>query len=156
MNKDFISIVGMGLLGGSYAMGLSRAGKRVFGLDVQQKSIDFAIKKGYIEDGEVGDGARFLALSDLVILCLPPAAVIPWVEKHLHLLQPGTLLSDVSGVKRGLVEPLQALCAPRGIEFYGGHPMRGRETLGFDNAECGFFEGGNYILTPSAKNTADG
>lgn len=155
MTNKTICIVGLGLLGGSYAMGLTRAGNTVYGIDVREESIQFAKTHGYIADGAIADYDKFLQKADLIVLGLYPRILVNWVEQHKHLLKSGAVITDVCGVKCGIVEAVQNML-PSTIEFYSGHPMRGKEVLGVENADCAIFRDANFILVPSQKNTAYG
>ncbi len=153
MQNKTITIVGVGLLGGSYAQGLTNAGNTVYGIDISEESINYAIEKGYIKDGKTVDYSNFLLHSDIVVLCLYPTALIEWVRNNVHLINKKAIITDVCGVKLGIVDEVQAICEPYGIEFYASHPMRGKETLGVKNADCSIFEKANLILVPNENNT---
>ncbi len=153
MQNKTITIVGVGLLGGSYAQGLTNVGNTVFGIDINEDSIDFAVKNSYIKQGKTTDYGDFLAVSDIVVLCLYPKALIQWVENNAHLLSKNAVITDVCGVKLGVINEVQVLLEPFGIEFYSSHPMRGKETLGVTNADCSIFKNANLILVPTEKNT---
>ena len=81
--------------------------------------------------------------------------LLDWVRQYGALLRPGTLVTDVSGVKRGVVEPVQALL-PEGVEFIASHPMAGRETSGIAHSAEVDFAPANFIITPTARNTPAG
>ncbi len=153
MRNKIITIVGVGLLGGSYAQGLTNAGNTVYGIDTNEESIDFAIKNSYIEHGKTSDYGEFLAASDVVVLCLYPTTLIEWTKNNAHLINKNAVVTDVCGVKAGVVSEIQDILEPYGIEFYASHPMRGKETLGVENADCSIFENANLILVPSKRNT---
>lgn len=154
MRDKKICIVGMGLLGGSFAMGLIRAGNIVYGIDICEESIAYAKENGYITDGSVSGYGRFVSDADIVVLCLYPHVIIDWVKKNAALLKKGAVVTDVCGVKCGIVEKVQSILGDK-AEFYSGHPMRGKEVLGVKNADCGIFKNANYILTPTKKNTKE-
>ncbi len=151
MKDKKITIVGMGLLGGSYAMALTKAHNTVYGIDINEDSINFAIEKNYIIDGKTKDYENFLAQSDIIVLCLFPTVLKKWIKENIHLINKNAVITDVSGVKTSVVEEVQSITGD--IEFYSSHPMRGRETLGIKNADSAIFKDGNFILTPTSKNT---
>ena len=100
MNKERnICIVGLGLLGGSYAMGLTDAGYTVTAVDVRPEAIRYALEKGIIAAGAVEDFAPLLAGADAVVLGLYPHALVDWLRNNQKHLKPGALLTDVCGVK---------------------------------------------------------
>ncbi len=76
--------------------------------------------------------------------------MIEWFKTYGSLLKPGCIFTDVSGVKTGLVEPIQALC-PDGVEFIASHPMAGRETSSVEHAAEVSFAPANFIITPTEE-----
>lgn len=148
-------IVGLGLLGGSYAMGLTRAGCHVSAVDIRPEAIRFAREKGIIAEGTAGDAAPLLARADALVLGLYPHALVAWLREHQQLLRPGALVTDVCGVKGGIVEEIQSFLRPD-VEFIASHPMAGREVSGVEYADCAIFAPANFILVPTEKNTPRG
>lgn len=157
MNKnDRFLIVGLGLLGGSYARGLTRAGfGEVYAIDTNPEAIRFAREKGYIADGASEDFEELVRAADRVIFALYPTALEGWVARYGALLRPGCLCTDVSGVKAGLVETVQA-ALPEGVEFIASHPMAGKEVSGVENAHLVDFSLANFLITPTERNTPEG
>ncbi len=153
MTNKTITIVGTGLLGGSYAMALTQAGNTVYGIDINKESIDFAIENNYIKDGAVENYEDFLKKSDIVVLCLYPSTLINWVKENICHINKNALITDVCGVKQNVVNAVQEITKPYGVEFYSAHPMRGKEVLGIKNADSKIFTDGNFILTPTAENS---
>ena len=148
-------IVGLGLLGGKYAQVLSQKGYHVTGITHSQATLDYALAHGYIAAGKTEDFADLVAGCDRLIFGLYPTVLLDWVRQYGALLRPGTLVTDVSGVKRGVVEPVQALL-PEGVEFIASHPMAGRETSGIAHSAEVDFVPANFIITPTARNTPTG
>lgn len=145
-------IVGLGLLGGSYAMGLKQAGYTVYGVARRQETIDYALAHGFIDRGTIEPEA-FLAEADIVVFGLYPHTMIEWIEAHQHALRPGALLTDVCGVKGGVVERVQRMLR-KDVEFIAAHPMAGRETSGIEYANTDMFLEANYIIVPTEANSA--
>lgn len=145
-------IVGLGLLGGKYALELSRAGFHVDGINRSEGHLQYALAHGYIERGATTDFEQLVREADHIIFGLYPTALLEWFRTYGSLLKPGCIFTDVSGVKTGLVEPLQALCPP-GVEFIASHPMAGRETSGVEHAAEVSFSSANFIITPTEQNT---
>ena len=145
MNKSNVCIVGLGLLGGSYAMALSRKGHTVTAIDRDPAAIAYGLDRGLIQKGATADYAPLLQAASLVVLCLYPHSILPWLAENQDLLSPGCLLTDVCGVKGGIVEEAQALLR-RDVEFVPAHPMAGRERLGVQNADCAIFAPANFII----------
>lgn len=150
--KDKILIVGLGLLGGSYADALTKGGFEVGAVDIDQKAIDYALQEKMIAHGCVDPDAEYLGKFDIVVIALYPAAAVEWVKKHQSYLKSGVMITDVTGVKCSVVYEIQSILRDD-VEFIGAHPMAGREVSGVRNAFGDMFRGANYIVTPTAKNT---
>ena len=149
-----ILIVGLGLLGGSYAEALHRYGFHVGALTRRQSSIDYALERGIIDEGAEGIDPDMIARADLVVFALYPHIFIDWIEENQKYLKPGALLTDVTGVKCSVVYRVQEMLRPD-VEFIAAHPMAGREVYGVENSTSRIFAGANYIVTPTEKNTRD-
>ena len=145
-------VVGLGLLGGKYAQELTRAGYRVEAIDKDQASLDWALEQGYIAAGARDHFEEMISRADHIIFGLYPTAFLEWVKEYGKYFRPGLLFTDVSGVKLGLVEPIQAML-PEGVEFIPSHPMAGRETSSVEHAAEVNFGPANFIITPTPKNT---
>ena len=125
-----VAVVGMGLIGGSFYKASLKAGYRTVGL-------------------HHGDGPAALADADLVLVCLPPPAIVPWIRSHAAAFRRGATVVDICGVKSPILRDLADV--PRdGWTFVGGHPMAGREVAGFENSLADLFVGASMILTPFA------
>ena len=147
-----ILIVGLGLLGGSYAKVLKRFGFHISAITLEQSSIDYAVKEGIIDEGATELDDRIVGEADLVIFALYPHVFVEWIEKNQRLLKSGALITDVTGVKGGIVYKIQEMLRPD-VEFIAAHPMAGREVSGVENSTDKLFIGANYIVTPTEKNT---
>ena len=155
LDKDKkILIVGLGLIGGSYAAALSQNGWEVGAIDPDPQAIAFAEKAGFIRHGRTEPEAEYVGKFDIVVFALYPHVLLEWLEKYGPWLRDGALATDVTGVKSGVVERAQALLFPR-VEFIGAHPMAGREVSGVENARADLFRGANYIVTPTSANTEE-
>lgn len=150
-----ILIVGLGLIGGSYAAALSEKGFEVGAVDPNAEAIAFAKAHGFIRHGRTQPDADYICAFDIAVFALYPHVFIEWVRDNAKNLKPGALLTDVTGVKSGVVERVQALL-PKGMEFVGAHPMAGREVSGVENAKPDLFKNANYIVTPTPTNTEAG
>ena len=149
-----ILIVGLGLLGGSYARGLKRFGFHISAITKEQSSIDFALKEGIIDEGSTEIDARMIGEADLVIFALYPHVFVEWIKENQGILKSGALITDVTGVKRSIVYKIQDILRPD-LEFVAAHPMAGREVSGVENSTDRMFFGANYIVTPTKKNTPE-
>ena len=150
-----ILIVGLGLMGGSYARALKRLGFRVSALDRDPEAIEYALREHIIHEGAAGEDDRLVREADAVISALYPAVFPDWVEKHQHLFKPGLMMTDVTGVKSCIVYRIQELLR-EGVEFISAHPMAGRELSGVQNSDDRIFRDANYIVVPTEKNTPEG
>ena len=149
-----ILIVGLGLLGGSYARVLRRFGFHVSAITLEQSSIDYAIKENIINEGSTELDERMIGEADLVVFALYPHVFVEWIEKNQGLLKSGALITDVTGVKSSIVYRIQEMLRPD-VEFIAAHPMAGREVSGVENSTDRMFFGANYIVTPTEKNTSE-
>lgn len=155
LNKDMkILIVGLGLIGGSYAEALSKKGYEVGAIDQKQEAIDFALRKGYIASGKTSVDKDYVGKFDIVVFALYPHAFVEWIEKYQNCLKSGAIVTDVTGVKGGVVCDVQTALR-KDVEFIAAHPMAGRECSGVENAKAEIFEGANYIVVPTEKNTQE-
>ena len=145
-------IVGLGLLGGSYAKALKKQGFLVEAVTRSQSTIDYALEQGIIDGGAAFPDPEIIGRADFVVLAMYPQTLLDWVKAHQRYFKPGALITDVTGVKTCVVEPVQQMLRPD-VEFIAAHPMAGRETLGVRNADDSIFRGANYIVTPTEKNT---
>lgn len=146
-----IVIVGLGVIGGSYAMSLKKAGyDTVYGIDTNKETLAKAREQGYILDGDL-DGAALLNKADLTILCIYPHSVPGFLSAHKNDFKQGSVITDATGIKSALVQQLEFLL-PDGVDFVPGHPMAGREKMGFDFASDTVFKGANYLITPLPHN----
>ena len=149
-----ILIVGLGLLGGSYAKALKRFGFHISAITKEQGSIDYALKEGIIDEGSTALDESIIGQADLVVFALYPHVFVEWIEKNQQLLKSGALITDVTGVKGSIVYRIQDILR-EDVEFIAAHPMAGREVSGVENSTEKMFVGANYIVTPTAKNTPE-
>ncbi len=151
--KDLkILIVGLGLIGGSYARALKKRGNPVYAVTRSPETIEYALKKGWIDDGGTSPEAPYVSEADVVVFALYPHVFVDWIEKYQRFLKPGAILTDVTGVKGTLVEEIGKILRPD-VEFIAAHPMAGRELSGIEHATDRIFRGANYIVVPTDKNT---
>ena len=147
-------IVGLGLLGGKYAQVLSQKRFTVTGITHSDATLQYALENGYICRGATRDFEELVRQADCLIFGLYPTTLLDWVQEYGALIKPGAFITDVSGVKRGVVEPVQA-AVPQ-AEFIASHPMAGRETSGIAHSAEVNFVPANFIITPTERNTPEG
>ena len=150
-NKKIL-IVGLGLLGGSYAKALTDKGYEVYTITKEQRSVDYALAHVMIKEGTTEIDKEMIAAADITVFALYPHVFVEWVKENGKYFKKGAIITDVTGVKCAIVDEIQALL-PDGVEFIAAHPMAGREVYGVENSNPDMFKGANYIVTPTAKNT---
>ena len=149
---DKILIVGLGLIGGSYAEGLTFKGYQVYAIDTNEESIKFAKNKKIIIDGSTDIKKEFLETFDIIIFALYPHIMVEWIKKYQDYLKPNTIITDATGIKKWLYNEIKPILR-KDIEFIGGHPMAGREVYGVENSNKDIFKNANYIITPTDEST---
>lgn len=154
IKKYNILIVGLGLLGGSYAKGLKRLGFEVNAITLDQQSIDYAIENGIIDKGSTKIDADLIGSADIVVFALYPHVFVKWIEENQKFFKSGAILTDVTGVKGCIVEKIQDMLR-EDVEFIAAHPMAGKEVSGVENSDDGIFKDANYIVVPTEKNTPE-
>lgn len=152
INKDTrFLIVGLGLMGGSYAKALRSHDYQVTAIDIDQDSIRYALENNMITEGSSNDHS-LIEKADVIISGLYPTTMIEWIKNHQQYIKPNTLLTDVSGVKCNVVDKVQNLLR-NDLEFIASHPMAGKEVSGVQYADPSIFKEANFIITPTEKNS---
>lgn len=150
-SKKFL-IVGLGLLGGCYAMALKKKGFYVTAITKEQSDIDYALFEGLIDKGSVEIDEALISEADIIVFALYPHTFIQWIKDYGNLIKEGTVITDVTGVKGCIVYEIQSLLKPE-VEFISAHPMAGREVSGVQNSDDSIFKDANYLVVPTDKNT---
>ena len=132
-NKRFL-IVGLGLLGGSYAKALKQKGYSVSAITRSQSTIDYALERGWIDCGSTAEDPALIGQADFVVFGLYPHTMIQWIARNQGAFQPGAILTDVSGVKCNVVDVIQESLR-QDVEFIGSHPMAGKEVSGVQHSD---------------------
>ena len=154
VSNSNILIVGLGLMGGSYARALHRVGFHVNAIAHKQEDIDFALAEGFIDRGAAFPDPELISSAELVIFALYPHVFKEWIAENQQHFRPGTLITDVTGVKRCIVYDIQDMLRDD-VEYISAHPMAGREVLGVRNSDDTIFRVANYIVVPTEKNTPE-
>ena len=147
-----ILIVGLGLIGGSYAMGFKTQGYHVNAIDIDPDSIAYAVENKLIDRGSAEADADMIGQADLCIFALYPHIFKAWIKEHQGKFRPGAVLSDVTGIKSPIVYDIQDMLRPD-VEFVAAHPMAGKEVYGVRNSDDRIFRQANYIVVPTDRNT---
>lgn len=153
-NTRFL-IVGLGLLGGSYARGLTEKGYYVEAITKNEKDCVFAMEHEIVKKCTTSVDADMIKSADMIIFALYPEIFIKWIEENGNLIKPGTIITDVTGVKGCIVDKIQSMLPPM-VEFISAHPMAGREVYGIENSDERIFYGANYVVVPTERNTKEG
>jgi prephenate dehydrogenase len=144
-----VTIVGLGLMGGSLAAALKarRACRRVVGVGRREETVSQALDAGLLDEGTC-DLARGVRHADMVVLATPVRTIIQLVTEIGPLLRAGCVLTDLGSTKQAIVQAMQSL--PAQVQPLGGHPMCGKETSGLSAADPLLYAGARYVLTPLA------
>ena len=149
-----ILIVGLGLLGGSYAKSLRKKGIYVSAIDKCKDTIDYALNNGIIDDGYAYVNKQAVANADVIIFALYPKVFVEWIEQYQQYFKPGIMITDVTGVKSCIVYKIQQMLR-NDVEFIAAHPMAGKEVYGVQNSDDRIFQGANYIVVPTEANSQE-
>ena len=152
IHKRNILIVGLGMIGGSYARALHRLGYNVWAIDTNPDAIRFALDNGVVDKGSTFVDPELVKGADALIFALYPGVFVRWIEDNQHLLKSGAMLTDVTGVKSCIVYTIQEMLRDD-VEFIAAHPMAGKETSGVENSDDRIFRDANYIVVPTEKNS---
>jgi prephenate dehydrogenase len=146
-----ITIVGLGLIGGSYALALRELNpKRLYAVDIDEEAIKLGEKRGIIDKGFLGPEIP-LKESDLVIICIYPKSIKKFIKDNIDNFKSGAVITDVVGIKKEFAKDINSILR-EDIDFIFGHPMAGREFTGLRYASKEIFKGANYIITPTERN----
>ena len=140
-----IGIVGLGLIGGSFAKAYHEAGWQVLARDTDQNTLDFAKLSGAVDDELTDDK---LSACDLILLAAYPAASISYFQEKAPLIGPRPLVIDCCGTKRVVCAACFPAARENGVTFMGGHPMAGTHNSGFKYARANLFHNAPMVLVP--------
>ncbi len=151
-----LGVIGCGLMGGSFALALKRAGlvSRVIGYSKSPSTTEKAKKLGVID---IAAESALLAVSgsDIVLIAVPVAATEATFRAIRHLVEPGVLFMDVGSTKRDVVDAARRVLKERITSFVPAHPIAGKEAGGVSHADAGLYNGRQVILTPLPSTNAD-
>ena len=146
-----ILIVGLGVIGGGYAMALKEAGySEVYGIDTNEETLKKAkemkiIKEGFTREDEI------ISEMNLIILAIYPNLVKDFIVKNKNKFNENALITDVTGIKQLFINDIVEIL-PQNIDFVFAHPMAGRENKGIDYATNKVFQGANFLIVETKKN----
>jgi prephenate dehydrogenase len=144
-----LGLIGCGLMGGSFALALKRAGlvKRVIGYSKSPSTTEKAKKLGVI-DQAAESALLAVSGSDIVLIAVPVAATEATFKAIRHLIEPGVLIMDVGSTKRDVVDAARRVLKENIGSFVPTHPIAGKEVSGIANADATLYNGRQVILTP--------
>jgi prephenate dehydrogenase len=147
-----ITILGTGLIGGSFGLAVKKAGFRGKIVGCDRKEVLVKAKRKRAIDIDITDPIEACNGSDLVLLATPVGAIIDFIGKLAPHLPAGSLLTDVGSTKSGVVQAATTSFGKSvAQQFLAGHPMAGKESSGIEFAEAGLFRGATWFLTPDKE-----
>lgn len=154
ISETVVTIVGLGVIGGSFAYSLRNIGVReILGVDTDEKTLLKAKERQIITEGFTHP-EEALKKSDLVIISLYPEIMKSFISKYIDNFKDGAVITDVTGIKGKIMKNLKPILEKSGknIDFIFGHLMAGREKRGIDFADSEVFKNANYILIKNESN----
>jgi len=151
--SDFnITVVGLGVIGGSYATAIQKRlkPKNLWGVDTNKDTLLFAEKTGIIHRGYTF-AEEPLRKSDFVFICIYPRATVKFIRENMNHFKPGAVVADTAGIKGAIIKELYDVSRDD-VDFIGGHPMAGREGRGLEFASDEIFRESGCYITPTSKN----
>ena len=144
-----LGVIGCGLMGGSFALALRRAGlvKRVVGYSKSPSTTEKARRMGVL-DQAAESALMAVSGSDIVLMAVPVAASEATFRAIRHLIEPGVLLMDVGSTKRDVVDAARRVLKEALPNFVPAHPIAGKEVAGIEHADATLYQGRQVILTP--------
>jgi len=143
--RSKIAILGLGLMGGSLALGLRGKCAALYGIDSHHATLELALSQNIVDYAD-SDPANLLPEADLVILSAPVPAILTLLEKLPALTPNPCIVMDTGSTKRRIVESMSRL--PERFDPIGGHPICGKEKLSLANAERTLYYAAPFLLTP--------
>lgn len=148
MEHEFktVGIVGLGLIGGSTAKAIKKSTDcKLLAFDISDETMSSAYKSGVISGKLTPDT---IPDCDLIFIAVTPQKIIDWVKENAEYISSDTILIDLCGVKRIVMDVLIPLSLEYGFKYIGGHPMAGKEVAGFENSTPDLFKNASMILAP--------
>ena len=144
-----VGIVGLGLIGGSFAKAYHAAGHTVLAFDTDRSTYDFAVLSGTV-NGPLTD--ETLSTCDLILIAVIPSAAVGYLEQHAAHIGPKPVVIDCCGTKRVVCTACFPLAKQFGFTYLGGHPMAGTHNSGFKYATATMFHNAPMVLVPANHN----
>ena len=144
-----VGIVGLGLIGGSFAKAYHAAGHTVLAFDIDRSTYDFAVLSGTV-NGPLTD--ETLSTCDLILIAVIPSAAVGYLKQHAAHIGPKPVVIDCCGTKRVVCTACFPLAKQFGFTYLGGHPMAGTHNSGFKYATATMFHNAPMVLVPANHN----
>ncbi len=151
LSEAKVTVIGLGLMGGSLALRLKDHCARLNALDVDAPTLELAQRMG-VADAVGSDPHAMLADADMVVLACPLPEIVAWLKRLPEYVAKTCVVLDLGSAKRGVLSAMQAL--PQRFDPLGGHPICGKEKLTLQNAEDTLFENAAFVLTPLERSGA--
>jgi prephenate dehydrogenase len=145
-----IGIIGLGLMGGSFAKSLKSFGHTIYGYDTNIDTLRYALDHGIIDSGSTFP-SDVLPHSHIVIICLYPTDTVTFIKQNMEYFANHTIITDISGIKQIIYDQIVGHLRPD-VDFILGHPIAGREKRGIEYSDPTIFKGANYVICPTNKN----
>lgn len=146
-----ILIVGLGVIGGGYAMALKEVGyKDIYGVDINKETLKKAKNMNIIKEGFLSE-EKIIGEADLIVLAIYPNLVKNFIMRNRNKFKKGALITDVTGIKQLFINEIVEIL-PENIDFVFAHPMAGREKKGIDYATNEVFKGANFLIVETERN----
>lgn len=150
-----IVIVGLGNIGGSFALAIKESGlnHEVYAIDKDIETLRTAEEQNLIIQG-FESPSEIIPKADFIVFSVYPLILEDVVRSYIPYLSEGTIITDVTGVKRNIIGSIEPLL-PENVDFIFSHPMAGRENSGLAFASAKVFQGANYLITPTPRNKTE-
>ena len=150
MKFDSVTVIGLGLIGGSVCRAIKKsdAAVEVVGIDSDEEVLKFAVDNGIVDRGS--SVLENIVDSELVVIATYVDKITETVQEIFPSLNKGCVITDVGSVKSEVVSKIEGI-VPAGIYFVGSHPIAGSECSGIENSDADLFNGKNVIVTPTEK-----
>lgn len=139
-----VGVVGLGLIGGSFAKAMKAAGREVYASNRTRETVELAMVETI--DGELTDDV--IPTCELIVLSLYPQGCIDWLEEHADQVSPAAIVIDCSGIKRAVCDACFAIAKDRPFYFCGCHPMAGTQYSGFAHSRANMYKGAPMVIVP--------
>ena len=151
-NTFTIGVVGLGLIGGSFAKAYHAAGHKVLAFDTDSSILEFAKLSGNVDADLTREN---LKECDLILICVYPQAAVDYLEKEGPYFGTHPIVIDCCGTKRVIVDAGMDAAKRFGFTYVGGHPMAGTQYSGFKHARKDMYKGAPMVIVPPANDDLD-